>query len=73
MMLELTSASTNVMPPKKAQLMKAKAAERRMIADLCFFQQQYYSKLCVCFQRGNYAYGAHSSSSSESERMRSEG
>jgi hypothetical protein len=49
MMLELTSASTNFMQAKKAQLMRAKAAERRMIADLCFLKQLYYGKLFVCF------------------------
>jgi hypothetical protein len=36
-MFELTSASTKFMPPK-AQLMKAKAVEARMVANLCFLQ-----------------------------------
>lgn len=36
-MFELTSASTYFMPAK-VQLMKAKAVEKRMVANLCFLQ-----------------------------------
>jgi hypothetical protein len=46
-MFELTSASTSCMPPK-AQLMKAKAAETRMVANTRFLQQYYYGRgICV--------------------------
>jgi hypothetical protein len=37
-MFEHTSASTSFMPPK-AQLMKAKAVETRMVAIVCFLQE----------------------------------